>query len=99
MATTKNGINYPDNYNSVADVPQDLKIMAESIDKAIGNNKYDDKKIVDKLVEIDKSIEDLEKQDDKTTQDIEKINEKLTNTIKQFPTRNRRRRNNNINRQ
>lgn len=99
MATTEKGIIYPDNYNSVADVPQDLKIMAESIDNAIEENQYDDKKIVDKLNEIDKSIGDLEKQDSETTQDIEEINEKLTNTIKQFPTRNRRRRNNNINRQ
>lgn len=32
MANTKQGIYYPDNYNSVADVPSDMKKMAESID-------------------------------------------------------------------
>ena len=32
MANTKQGIYYPDNYNSVADVPSDMKNMAESID-------------------------------------------------------------------
>lgn len=35
MAETKNGIKYPDNYDSVADIPSDLKKMAESIDKQI----------------------------------------------------------------
>ena len=35
MAKTKNGIEYPDNYDSVADIPSDLKKMAESIDKQI----------------------------------------------------------------
>ena len=99
MATTEKGIYYPDDYNSVADIPQDFKEMAESIDDAIEKNKFDDKKIVNKLNEIDRSIENLEKQDDKTIQDMEKINEKLTNTIKQFPTRTRKRRNNNNNRQ
>ena len=37
MAETKNGIKYPDNYDSVADVPQHLKEMAESIDPLIEN--------------------------------------------------------------
>ena len=37
MAETKNGIKYPDNYNSVADIPKDLKDMAESIDAQIAN--------------------------------------------------------------
>lgn len=35
MAETKNGIKYPDNYDSVADIPADLKKMAESIDAQI----------------------------------------------------------------
>ena len=35
MAETKNGIEYPDNYDSVADIPSDLKKMAESIDAQI----------------------------------------------------------------
>lgn len=37
MAETKNGIKYPDNYDSVADIPKDLKEMAESIDPLIEN--------------------------------------------------------------
>lgn len=35
MATTKNGIYYPDNYDEVADVPNDMKKMAESIDAGL----------------------------------------------------------------
>lgn len=35
MATTKNGIYYPNNYDTVADVPADLKKMAESIDAIV----------------------------------------------------------------
>lgn len=35
MATTTNGIYYPSNYDSVADIPEDMKKMAESIDEKI----------------------------------------------------------------
>ena len=53
MATTKNGIYYPGNYESVADVPADMKKMAESIDNKVedintrinGFKNYDDTEI------------------------------------------------------
>ncbi len=35
MAKTKNNIYYPDNYDEVADIPSDLKKIAESIDQNI----------------------------------------------------------------
>lgn len=35
MATTTNGIVYPDDYTAVADIPADLQTMAESIETAI----------------------------------------------------------------
>lgn len=38
MATTSKGIYYPDNYSEVADIPADMKEMAESVDEAIGNS-------------------------------------------------------------
>ncbi len=38
MATTQKGIYYPDNYEAVADVPEDMQTMAESIDTAIENS-------------------------------------------------------------
>lgn len=37
MATTQKGIYYPDDYTAVADVPEDMKKQAESVDTAIGN--------------------------------------------------------------
>ena len=96
MATTKNGINYPDNYSAMADIPNDLKEMAESIDTAIENNKYNDEDIIARLDNIDDNIENLDKKHDK---EVKKINNKITAIEKQFPTRTRRRRNNNNNRQ
>lgn len=38
MATTQKGIYYPNDYSQAADIPQDMKDMAESIDTAIGNS-------------------------------------------------------------
>lgn len=35
MGTTTNGISYPSDYDVAADIPEDLKKMAESIDKLI----------------------------------------------------------------
>ena len=39
MANTKQGIYYQDNYSSVADVPSDMKKMAESIDAELENDR------------------------------------------------------------
>ena len=41
MATTKNGIPYPNDYNAVADVPKDIKKMAEATDELIDELKTD----------------------------------------------------------
>lgn len=41
MATTKNGIPYPSNYNAIADVPEDMKGMAEATDELIDLLKTD----------------------------------------------------------
>lgn len=44
MATTNKGIYYPNNYSNVADVPEDMKKLAESVDTVVGNldtNKVD----------------------------------------------------------
>ena len=44
MATTENGIYYQDNYNELADILEDNKKMAESIDLVykLLNNKYNE---------------------------------------------------------
>ena len=53
--TSKNKIYYNDDENSVADVPTDMKKMAESTDKAIENSKYND-------AQIKKDISDAKKE-------------------------------------
>lgn len=42
MAETTKGIYYNNDYEAVADILEDMKSMAESIDEVIDNNKYDD---------------------------------------------------------
>lgn len=63
MAKTKNGIVYPDNYDKVADVPADLKELAESVDEVIENNK----------TEMKKSNETRDGKISKNTENIEAI--------------------------
>ena len=67
MAKTKNGIVYPDNYDKVADVPADLKELAESVDEVIENNK----------TEIKNSNETRDKKISKNAEDIEAIQESI----------------------
>ena len=67
MAKTKNGIVYPDNYDKVADVPADLKELAESVDEVIENNK----------TEMKKSNETRDGKISKNTKDIEAIQETI----------------------
>ena len=66
MATTQNGIYYPNNYNSPADIPSDLKKMAESIDKSIQDNNYDD-------TEIKQDIQELQTKNEEQDEKIETI--------------------------
>ena len=41
MAITKNGTYYPDDYNKTADVPEDMKKLAESVDAQVDDIKTD----------------------------------------------------------
>lgn len=41
MATTPKGIYYPNNYNEIADIPEDMKKMAESIEEVFENTDSD----------------------------------------------------------
>ena len=93
MAKTKNGIVYPDNYDKVADVPADLKELAESVDEVIENNKSEMKKSNETRDEkISKNVEDIgiiqetiksEKESiDKSLENINTKNEKQDEDIK-----------------
>lgn len=77
MATTENGTYYPSDYSSVADVPGDMKKMAESIDankvqkipgKGLSTNDFTN--------EYKQKLEDLENYDDtEVKKDISDIKE------------------------
>ena len=86
MAETKNGIKYPDNYNSVADIPKDLKDMAESIDAQIANKveKVDGKGLStnDFTNEYKKKLDGLNNYDDT------KIKEDISNMQEEQETQN-----------
>ena len=73
MATTENGIYYPNDGTKTADVLTDLKAMAESIDKNIQENKFDDK-------DVKKDISDIKKEQQTQNSDIENLQ---TNDSKQ----------------
>ena len=45
MSNTAKGIYYPGSYASVADVPEDMKKMAESVDEAIENTEVVEDKV------------------------------------------------------
>ena len=71
MATTNKGIYYPNDYSQVADVPADLKKLAESVDEAIGNiPQYDDS-------EVKKDIQDLQLEQETQNKAIENNTEEL----------------------
>lgn len=77
MATTENGIYYPNDGTKAADVLADLELMAKSIDETIGkevsNNKYDDTK-------IKQDISDIQKEQSTQNKNIENLQ---TNDVKQ----------------
>lgn len=71
MASTKNGIIYPDNYDKVADVPTDMKVLAESVDENIERINKNLDKNADEL-------KNLQKDNTGNKTAIEAINKKNT---------------------
>ena len=87
MATTNKGIYYPNNYSNVADVPEDMKKLAESVDTVVGNldtnkvDKVDGKGLStnDFTNEYKAKLDGLNNYDDtEITQEIEDIQEEQT---------------------
>lgn len=80
MATTTNGIYYPNDGTKSADILTDLKTMAESIDKNVQKNKYDDTEIKEDISDLqeeqqtqNKNIENLQTNDSKQDSLISKL--------------------------
>lgn len=86
MAETKNGIKYPDNYDSVADIPKDLKEMAETTDAAI--EKRVEKVEGQGLSEYNFSKEYKEKLDGLSNYDDTEIKKDISNIQKEQETQN-----------
>lgn len=80
MAITKNGTYYPDDYNKTADVPEDMKKLAESVDAQVDDIKTDvqslmsDVRINRQIINL-LEVKDQEKEEDikETKQDIEDL--------------------------
>lgn len=80
MATTESGIYYQDDYNVPADILTDMKKMAESTDKVIKENKYNDTPIKTDLQAIKQEQQDQNsKIENNTTEN--KDNSELLNQI------------------
>ena len=69
MASTKNGIIYPDNYDKVADVPADMKVLAESVDGNI-------ERINQKIKQNSNNIESLQADNTTNKKSIEELKQK-----------------------
>ncbi len=79
MAETELGIKYPNDGNKSATILEDLKNLAESIDKAIKSNLYDDSKIL-------KDISDLQKSEELQNEAISKLQKENIMLKDQIPT-------------
>lgn len=71
MAQTKNGIIYPNDYNSIADIPKDLESMAKSIDENI-----EDLKKQQNIQNVD--ISKLQREQEEQNTSIIKLEENYT---------------------
>lgn len=62
MAKTSKGIYYPYNYNEIADVPEDMKQMAESINKILEDKEADETTQDAKITILQNKVADLEQE-------------------------------------
>ena len=75
MAQTENGFYYPDDYTKVADVPGDLKKLAESIDVEVGNIKSNQSTNSKDIEQLKKINETQNKNIEQISEDVEEIKE------------------------
>ena len=82
--TSKNNIYYNDNEDSIADVLEDMKKLAESTDNAIEKAKYNDTELKNKDTAQDEEIAQLKEKDtaqDKLIEQLQAENTKLKKEI------------------
>ena len=83
--TSKNNIYYNDNYDDKADVLADMKKLAESVDTAVENAKYNDSNITARVSTLEtdnttnkKDISDLKEENETQETSIEELQENLS---------------------
>ena len=82
MATTNKGIYYPNDYSQVADVPADLKKLAESVDKAIDDiPQYDDSDIKKDIQTIQQEQKTQNTSIQNNTQELELLKNNLPDPV------------------
>lgn len=81
MATTENEIYYQDNYSTPADVPSDMKKMAESIDKKVGE-------LTEDIDGLSNSVEALGKQNTNIAKDVSTNTTDISNIKQEQVTQN-----------
>ena len=77
MANTKQGIYYPDNYNLVADVPSDMKKMAESVDGEIEKDRARLSKNETDIANINEEIANINEKNTAQDKNIETLTQRL----------------------
>ena len=85
MATTPKGIYYPNNYNEIADIPEDMKKMAESIEEVFENTDSDLSGIKEEQTTQNNRLNSLEVDNTTNKSDI-LTNTQEINNIKQEQT-------------
>ena len=87
MATTNKGIYYPNDYSQVADVPADLKKLAESVDKAIDDiPQYDDSDIKKDIQTIQQEQKTQNTSIQNNTQELELLKNNLPDPVTNITT-------------
>ena len=85
MATTPKGIYYPNDYNEIADIPEDMKKMAESIEKVFEDTDSDLSDIKEEQTTQNNRLNNLET-DNTTNKDNISANTQEINNIKEEQT-------------
>ena len=88
MATTPKGIYYPNNYNEIADIPEDMKKMAESIEEVFENTDSDLSDIKEEQTTQNNRLNSLEVDNTTNKSDILTNKQEINNIKTEQTTQN-----------
>jgi len=90
MATTPKGIYYPNDYNEIADIPEDMKKMAESIDEVFEDTDSDLSDIKEEQTTQNNRLNSLEVDNTTNKSDILTNKQEINNIKTEQTTQNNR---------